>query len=75
MSMQSEVVTFTISNSSRALILLGSFSKCRIVIVQFMTRQRPTQTTADDANRIFLVLKLVQCVYVTLQIAHIYIGD
>ena len=28
-----EVVTFIISDSSRALILLGSFSKCRIIIV------------------------------------------
>ena len=35
LSMGSEEVAFVISNSSRALILLGSFSKCRIVIVFF----------------------------------------
>ena len=38
LSMRSEEVTFIISNSSRALILLGSFSKCRIVIVSFIGR-------------------------------------
>ena len=36
--MRSEVVAFIISNSLRALILFGSFSKCRIVIVSSIDR-------------------------------------
>ena len=38
LSMQLDVVAFIISNSSRALILLGSFLKCRIVIVSSIGR-------------------------------------
>jgi hypothetical protein len=38
LSMRSEEVVFVISNSSRALILLGSFSKCRIVTVSSIGR-------------------------------------
>ena len=36
LSMRSEVVAFIISNSLKALILLGLFSKCRIVIVSYI---------------------------------------